>query len=112
MYARHMRILQEITYDNPNVLVLQRCKSTSTLHDVNIADSTESMGNDAKREIRCSFPANNVHTYPDILSGGVFCLVARGARLVLVNLLDALAANCIPVIMADNIVMPFNEVLV
>lgn len=103
-----MRILQELAYDNPNILVLQRCATLPDQADNMAADST--VANAAQRDIRCSYSANNAHHYPDILSHGVFCLVARGARLVQVNLLDALAANCIPVIMADNIVMPFNEV--
>lgn len=48
--------------------------------------------------------------YPKVLRTGVFCLVARGIRLVQLNLLEVLASGCIPVVMADNVVMPFNEV--
>lgn len=41
----------------------------------------------------------------------MFCLVGRGKRLAQPTLLESLAANCIPIIMADNIVLPFSEVI-
>lgn len=40
-----------------------------------------------------------------------FCLVIRGARLGQSVLLEAMAAGCIPVIIADSLVMPFHEVI-
>lgn len=40
-----------------------------------------------------------------------FCLVIRGARLGQPTLLEALAAGCIPVILADTLIMPFAEVI-
>jgi len=41
----------------------------------------------------------------------MFCLVIRGARLGQPTLLEALAAGCIPVMCADSLVMPFQDVL-
>lgn len=62
-------------------------------------------------DVRCSYSDNkSEHEYPHILNGGTFCLIARTARLVQTNLLESLASGCIPVIMADNVVMPFSEV--
>ena len=46
-----------------------------------------------------------------ILQGAVFCLVIRGARLAQPILLEAMASGCVPVIVADSLVMPFEEVL-
>lgn len=47
--------------------------------------------------------------YPEVLSRSEFCLVIRGVRLAQLNLLESLASSCIPVIVADNIVLPFVE---
>lgn len=41
----------------------------------------------------------------------MFCLIIRGARLAQSALLDAMAAGCIPVIIADSLVMPFHDVI-
>ena len=46
-----------------------------------------------------------------ILQSAVFCLVIRGARLAQPTLLEALSSGCIPVIVADSLIMPFQEVL-
>lgn len=61
---------------------------------------------------RCAFPAQRQqrHDYPAVLRTGRFCLVARGMRLVPLNLLETMAAGCVPVFMADNLVLPFEEV--
>jgi len=41
----------------------------------------------------------------------MFCLIIRGARLAQSALLDAMAAGCIPVIIADSLMMPFHDVI-
>jgi glucuronyl/N-acetylglucosaminyl transferase EXT2 len=46
-----------------------------------------------------------------LLQRAKFCLVIRGARLGQPTLLEALAAGCIPVMCADSLVMPFQDVL-
>jgi len=51
---------------------------------------------------------DNVYQYPEILHRGHFCAVVRGARLAQPALLEAMSAGCIPVIVADSIVMPFQ----
>lgn len=48
---------------------------------------------------------------PAVLAGGRFCLVARGQRLVPLNLMESMAAGCVPVFMADNLVLPFDEII-
>ncbi|XP_058128244.1 exostosin-2 isoform X2 [Anopheles ziemanni] len=93
IFPRQFRILQELTYDYPNdILLLQRCP-TST------------------KDIRCNFPQGNEYEYPSVLASGTFCLIARGVRLAQPTLLEAMAAGCIPVIMADNLILPFSDVL-
>jgi glucuronyl/N-acetylglucosaminyl transferase EXT2 len=62
-------------------------------------------------DLRCSFPALTPVEYPEILEQGTFCLVIRGVRLAQPALLESLAAGCIPVIVADNTVLPFEEVI-
>ncbi|KAJ6637227.1 Exostosin-2 [Pseudolycoriella hygida] len=103
LYDRQRRILQEIAENNNNILILQKCSTLSSNHpsDLNIP-----------KDIRCSYRDSTVeHEYPHILTQGTFCLIARTARLVPVNLLESMAAGCIPVIMVDNIVMPFSEII-
>ncbi|KAH7939737.1 hypothetical protein HPB52_016743 [Rhipicephalus sanguineus] len=51
------------------------------------------------------------YKYPDILTEGKFCLVVRAARLGQMALSDTLSAGCIPVVVADEYVLPFSEVL-
>lgn len=102
LYSRHSRILHDIGNGNSNnILILQKC-SSETSKSLETSNTNE--------DIRCSTNKNTKHNYPDVLRNGIFCLIVRSVRLVQLNLLESLAANCIPVIMADNIVMPFSEV--
>lgn len=59
---------------------------------------------------RCAHSTNNVLEYKTAFTQSVFCIIAKTERLFQINLIEALAANCIPVIYADNIVLPFSEV--
>lgn len=54
---------------------------------------------------RCT--GKDVYDYPAVLQTATFCFVIRGARLAQSILLEAMAAGCIPVIVADSLVMPF-----
>lgn len=60
---------------------------------------------------RCSLNTNKEYDYPEILGLSNFCLVFRGERMGQFVLLEAMASNCIPVIVIDGVTMPFNEVL-
>ncbi|XP_015584930.1 exostosin-2 [Cephus cinctus] len=62
--------------------------------------------NPMNNTIRCV--GEDVYKYPDVLQTATFCLVIRGARLGQSVLLEAMAAGCIPVIIADTLVMPFH----
>lgn len=57
---------------------------------------------------RCS--GDNVYQHPEILHRAHFCAVIRGARLAQPALLEAMSAGCIPVVVADSIVMPFQVI--
>lgn len=59
--------------------------------------------------VRCH--GDKHYKYPDILTEGKFCLVIRAARLGQMALSDALSAGCIPVVVADEYVLPFSEAL-
>lgn len=61
--------------------------------------------------LRCTRDGKQQYLYPDILRKSTFCLVVRGARLAQPLLLEVMAANCIPVIIADSLVMPFHSIL-
>lgn len=114
LHARHNRILQEIAYDNQNILVLQHCTTAEQEQDktfTNKDDASKSKPLASTKDIRCRFPDGKQYNYPNVLTHGTFCLIARTARLVQINLLEILASNCIPIIMADNIVMPFSEII-
>ncbi|CAG0879673.1 unnamed protein product [Darwinula stevensoni] len=49
--------------------------------------------------------------YPEILTKSKFCLIFRDVRTTLLVLQDALKAGCVPVIFADQLVLPFFEVI-
>lgn len=57
---------------------------------------------------RCS--GDNIYQHPEILHRAHFCAVIRGARLAQPALLEAMSAGCIPVVVADSIVMPFQVI--
>lgn len=84
--------LQKIASSSNDLLLLEKC-------DTN---------NDIETK-RCQYKSSNEFNYPDVLKDGLFCLVIRSARLAQTILLDALASQCIPIIIADSIVMPFNS---
>uniref|UniRef100_A0A182N0E2 Exostosin-2 n=1 Tax=Anopheles dirus TaxID=7168 RepID=A0A182N0E2_9DIPT len=122
MYPRQFRILQEQTYDYPSeILLLQRCPTATAKIDEVRLDVGGPTGEDQRRtppvggagapDVRCNFPHGNEHEYPAVLATGTFCLVARGVRLGQPTLLEAMAAGCIPVVMADNYVLPFGDLL-
>lgn len=65
--------------------------------------------NPMNNTIRCV--GEGIYKYPDILQSATFCLIIRGARLAQSALLDTMAAGCIPVIIADSLMMPFHDVI-
>jgi glucuronyl/N-acetylglucosaminyl transferase EXT2 len=107
MFDYHRRMMQEIVLEdsNNNILLLQKC--TQEIFDDKISSAPELVDHD----IRCTFPGNSPVEYPEILEQGTFCLIIRGVRLAQPTLLEAMATNCIPVIIADNIVLPFQEII-
>ncbi|XP_055534756.1 exostosin-2 [Wyeomyia smithii] len=120
IFQRQYRIMQELTYDYPNdILLLQRCPTSTVKAEDSLESSRGSMEDSIGTEellktikdIRCNFPQGNEYEYPNVLEAGQFCLVARGVRLSQPTLMDALATGCIPVIMADNLVLPFVDIL-
>lgn len=58
---------------------------------------------------RSEYTTGRVFEYPDILKEGLFCIVVRSKRLTQAILMEIIASQCIPVIIADSIVMPFNS---
>lgn len=107
MHDYHRRMMQEIVLEdsNNNILLLQKC--SQEIFDDKISSSPELINQD----IRCTFPGNSPVEYLEIMEQGTFCLVIRGVRLAQPTLLEALAMNCIPVIVADNIILPFYEII-
>ena len=107
MYDYHRRLMQEVVLEdsNNNILLLQKC--TQEIFEDKISSMPELIDSD----IRCSFPALSPIEYPEVLEHGTFCLVIRGVRLAQPSLIESLATGCIPVIVADNIVLPFQEVI-
>ncbi|XP_052872324.1 exostosin-2 [Anopheles cruzii] len=116
---RHYRVLQQLSYDYPNeLLLLQRCPSSTVKVDESIDMNSPGEPRNSDRlpdsnqiDVRCSFPQGNEYEYPVVLESGTFCLVVRGVRLSQPTLMEAMAAGCIPVIVADNLVLPFSNIL-
>lgn len=107
MYDYSRRMMQEIVLEDSEnkVLLLQKC--SQEIFDDKISSSPELINHD----IRCTFVGNTAELYPEILEESTFCLVIRGVRLAQPALLEALATNCIPVIVADNAILPFHELI-
>lgn len=61
--------------------------------------------------VRCAYGTSNTYDIKSVYAQSEFCLIANTERLFELNFIEALAANCIPVIFADNIILPFNEVI-
>lgn len=102
LYPRHVRQLNDKAHDNNNILILQSCPVPSPSSEDVKAEYTD---------IRCSYPKGVEYEYPKVLEHGIFCLIGRSVRLGQPNFIEALAYNCIPVIMIDNYVLPFEDVI-
>ncbi|GAB0095884.1 Exostosin-2 [Sergentomyia squamirostris] len=105
MFPHHTRILQELSFNHPDVLTLQKCPKNSATIPEKVEDDKNT------DDVRCSMPHGNEYKYPHILTKGTFCMIIRGVRLAQPNFMEALASNCIPVIVANNIVLPFEDVI-
>lgn len=64
----------------------------------------------SKHGVRCAYGTAQTHYYPMTFGQSQFCLIAKTERIFQLNFIEALATNCIPVVFADNIVLPFTEV--
>lgn len=64
----------------------------------------------SKLGIRCAHGTSKAHDIKSVYAQSQFCLIAKTERLFELNFIEALAANCIPVIFADNVILPFSEV--
>lgn len=85
--------LQKLSLKNPNLfLLLDSC----SLHNYTS---------------RCEINSGKHYAYPQILRNSTFCVIFRGTRMSQFILLEALAARCIPVIIINEVVMPFNSVI-
>lgn len=60
--------------------------------------------------VRCAHGTTKVYDIKSVYAQSQFCVIAKTERLFQLNLIEALAANCIPVIFADNTILPFSEV--
>lgn len=85
--------LQKLTYKYPKkLLILDSCQ----IH---------------KYQHRCCVDTAKKYQYPEILRSSKFCLIFRGERMGQLALLEIMAANCIPVVIIRNQILPFDEIL-
>lgn len=90
-------MLDVATKSDKNVLLLDKCP--------------KNMMKRSTIGIRCAHGTSNAFDYKSAYSQSQFCVVAKSERLFQLNLIEALAMNCIPIIHADNVILPFNEVI-
>lgn len=88
--------------------LLNQHKNLPKSSEILILKSCDDENHDVKR---CVAGKADKYSYPSILSQGTFCLIARSVRLGQPDFLEALAHNCIPVVMANNYVLPFEDVI-
>lgn len=62
--------------------------------------------------VRCAHGTTKIYDIKTVYAQSQFCLITKNERLFQLNLIEALAANCIPVIFADNVILPFTEVII
>lgn len=105
LFSKQFRVLQELAYDYPELLLLQKCPPPTS------GGETVYKAPQSFQDTRCNFPHGREYEYPNVLEKGKFCLISRGVRLSQPNFMEAMAAGCIPVVVADNIVLPFSEVI-
>ncbi|XP_052755267.1 exostosin-2 [Galleria mellonella] len=90
----YLEVLQNIASSSNDLLLLDKCKMDSDRIDYSK---------------RCEYTTGRMFSYPDVLKEGMFCLVICSARLTQAVLMDVLASQCIPIVIADSVVMPFNS---
>lgn len=88
----YLEELQNLSLRHPKLLILDVCEP----HNYTL---------------RCEISSGQKYSYPEILQQSTFCLIFRGERMGQFVLLEAMAANCIPVIVIDGAVMPFSNVI-
>ena len=87
--------LRKIEDNDSDMLMLRKCLGTSV-----DAFHYESLCKDG-----------SVFSYPGVLADGTFCLILPSQYYGSTLLLDSLMMGCIPVIMMDEYILPFNEVI-
>lgn len=95
-------ILQEkAEYDN-QILILNECpkKAENIPTDIDLSEFG----------LLCRYSTKEKFSYPSVLEIGQFCLVTLNGIHNHFTLIEALAADCIPVVVNDIQVMPYYEV--
>ncbi|XP_063236290.1 exostosin-2 isoform X2 [Bacillus rossius redtenbacheri] len=93
LYTEHAHELRDAARRDPGLVLLGPCSGRL----------------EGNRSVRCL--GDSIYHYPQLLQRGKFCAVVRGGRLAQPALHEAMAAGCVPVVVADMLVMPFQEVI-
>lgn len=96
LYTDHITDLQYLASSSEDLLLLENCSEDPSMTNYSV---------------RCQYKNHAIFNYPSILKYGSFCVVVRSVRLAQSTLMDALAAGCIPVVIADSIIMPFAPLI-
>lgn len=89
----YLEELQSIASSSNDLLLLDPCKTDDKV------DHTK----------RCEYTTGREFNYPQILKESMYCLVIRSGRLIQSILMEVIASQCIPIVIADSVVMPFNS---
>ncbi|CAD7091199.1 unnamed protein product [Hermetia illucens] len=101
-HPEHIRRLKDKTASQTSILVLDLCPAPTLSPNDKFFE---------EKDIRCSYPHGDEFEYPKVLERGTFCLIGRSVRLGQPHFLEALAFGCIPVVMIDNYVLPFEDII-
>lgn len=103
-----LSILQHDLVDDTTRQILDHLESKHPDRVLLISSCNLVQDNQKDNTLKCIRRSGNVAPYPDILGESNFCLILQTTPTSSL-LLDTIMTGCIPVVVADDVVLPFEE---